>query len=196
MAKGATIYKSGLNVADMDRDYYAEHALTLALHPSETPERMMVRLLAFALFAHDDLAFGGGVSTREEPDLWRKDLTGAVRLWIALGHPDERDLRRACGKSPRVAVVCFAGRGSSLWWSQSSEALSRLENLTVLMLPADATRTLGGFAHRSMNWQCNIQDDTITMIDADAGGNEPGAADRIVELEVETLQGSRFSDSE
>ncbi|MEQ9363989.1 MAG: YaeQ family protein [Leptospirales bacterium] len=181
MAKGATIYKVDLNVADIDRGYYAEHALTLACHPSETEERMMVRLLAFALFAHDDLEFGGGVSTQGEPALWRKDLTGAVQLWVELGHPDERDLRRACGKSPEVVAICYAGRGSALWWSQNQADCGRLKNLTVLQLHADETRALGRMARRTMQIQCNIQDGAITIIDGD----------QMAHLDVEYLQGER-----
>src|SRR4051812_19401069 len=105
MASGATIYKADLQIADMDRQYYANHALTIACHPSETAERMMVRLLAFALFAHADLAFGRGLSAQDEPDLWRKDLTGAIDLWIDVGQPEERDVRRACNRARQVAVI-------------------------------------------------------------------------------------------
>ncbi|MCR9145150.1 MAG: YaeQ family protein [bacterium] len=183
MAKGATIYKIELNVADIDRDYYAEHSLTIALHPSETPERMLVRVLAFALFAHDDLSFGGGVSTQGEPALWHKDLTGAVQLWIELGHPDERDLRRACGKSPRVVAICYGGRASALWWSQNEADCGRLKNLAVLQLPSEATQRLGRMARRTMQIQCNIQDGAMTIIESEG--------DELLELELEWLQGER-----
>lgn len=185
MAKGATIYKADLNVADIDRDYYAEHALTLACHPSETEERMMVRLLAFALFAGDGLAFGGGVSTQDEPALWQKDLTGRVRLWIELGHPTERDLRRAAGKAERVAVLCYGGRGSSAWWANARKELERLKNLTVLSIPAPAAQDLGGMAERTMRLQCNIQDEVASII----------SGDHLVEVEIETLYGDRLADA-
>lgn len=181
MAKGATIFKADLSIADMDRDYYADHALTLACHPSETEERMMVRLLAFVLFADEALLFGGGVSTQGEPALWRKDLTGAIRLWLELGQQDERDLRRACGKAAQVVVLCHAGRGTSLWWSQSQAELNRLKNLTVLQIPAAAAQELAGLAQRTMQLQCNIQDEIVSII----GG------DQLVQVEVEALQGER-----
>ena len=93
MALKATIHKVQLQIADMDRHYYADHALTVAQHPSETDERMMVRLLAFALNADASLTFGRGVSTEGEPDLWRKDLTDAIEVWIQLGQPDESSRR-------------------------------------------------------------------------------------------------------
>ena len=86
----STIFKINLNVADMDRGYYADHALTVARHPSETSERMMVRVLAFALHASERLEFGKGISTDDEPALWERDLTGRITEWIEVGLPDER----------------------------------------------------------------------------------------------------------
>ena len=108
MALKATIFKADLQIADMDRHYYGDHALTIARHPSETDERMMVRLLAFALHAHDMLAFGRGLSADDEPDLWQKDLTGAIDLWIDVGQPDEKRMLKACGRSSRVVVYSTA----------------------------------------------------------------------------------------
>src|SRR5664279_1025335 len=104
MALKATIFRAELAVADLDRNYYGTHSLTLARHPSETDERMMVRLLAFALHADDALAFGRGLAAEDEADLVQKDLTGAIRLWIDVGLPDERSLRRAAGRAARVVV--------------------------------------------------------------------------------------------
>jgi len=161
MALKSTIFKAELQISDLDRHYYAAHALTLARHPSETDERMMVRLLAFALFAHERLEFGRGLSTEDEPALWRKDLTGAVELWIEVGLPDERDIRKACGKANRVAVLCYGGRGADLWWTQNREKLERLHNLEVLGLPAEAAQDLAALASRSMSLQCTIQDGQI-----------------------------------
>ena len=111
MAIKATIFKTELQVSDMDRGYYRDHTLTLARHPSETDERMMVRLLAFALHADEALLFGRGLSTDDEPDLWQKDLTGAVELWIDVGLPTEKDIRKACGRARQVVVYCYGGRG-------------------------------------------------------------------------------------
>jgi uncharacterized protein YaeQ len=158
MALKSTVFRAELQVSDLDRHYYAAHALTLARHPSETDERMMVRLLAFALFAGERLEFGRGLSTEDEPALWRKDLTGAVELWIEVGLPDERALRRACGRAERVAVLCYGGRGADLWWAQNRDRLERLRNLAVMLLPAPATQALAALARRSMSLQCTIQD--------------------------------------
>ena len=158
MALKSTVFRAELQVSDLDRHYYAAHALTLARHPSETDERMMVRLLAFALFAGERLEFGRGLSTEDQPALWRKDLTGAVELWIEVGLPDERALRRACGRAERVAVLCYGGRGADLWWAQNRDRLERLRNLAVMLLPAPATQALAALARRSMSLQCTIQD--------------------------------------
>jgi uncharacterized protein YaeQ len=98
MALKATVVKAELQVSDMDRHYYASHNLTLAQHPSETDERLMVRLLAFALNADERLEFGKGLSSDDEPDLWRRDYTGDIELWIDLGQPDESRIRKASGR--------------------------------------------------------------------------------------------------
>ena len=165
MALKSTVFKAELQVSDLDRHYYASHALTLARHPSETDERMMVRLLAFALFAHERLEFGRGLSAEDEPALWQKDLTGAIELWIEVGLPGERDLRKACGKAERIVVLSYGGRGADIWWEQSGGKLQRLGNLSVLSLPAEATQALAALADRGMHLQCTIQDGQAWLTD-------------------------------
>jgi uncharacterized protein YaeQ len=163
MAQRSTIYKAQLSVTDMDRGYYADHTLTLARHPSETEERLMVRLLAFALYADARLAFGRGLSTEDEPDLWRKDATGAIALWIDIGLPDERWVRRACGLAERVVVLAYGGRKSDLWWAQNALALARCANLDVRALSSNATAGLQQLAARTMNLACTVQDQRIWL---------------------------------
>ncbi|MDH4133687.1 MAG: YaeQ family protein [Gammaproteobacteria bacterium] len=165
MASNATIFKATLQIADMDRQYYADHALTVARHPSETDERMMVRLLAFVRHAHESLVFGRGLSAEDEPDLWRKDLTGVIELWIEVGQPEEKRLRRACNRAAQVVVYNYGGRGADLWWEQNREALGRQENLTVLNLPYESSRALAGLAQRSMLLQCTVQDGQVWLGD-------------------------------
>ena len=165
MALKATIFKAALQIADMDRHYYHDHGLTIARHPSETDERMMVRLLAFALNAHDDLAFGRGLSSDDEPALWRKDLTGAIALWIDVGTPDEKDIRKACGRAARVIVYSYGGRTADLWWEQNRNKLQRIANLTVINLPAAATQALATMSQRTMRLQCTIQDGQVWLAD-------------------------------
>lgn len=161
MALKSTIYKADLQVSNMDSNYYAAHSLTLAKHPSETDERLMVRLIAFALFASDTLAFGKGLSDDEEPDLWQKDLTGAIELWIEVGLPDERVLRKASGRSNQVVLLMYGGRSADIWWDQNNKALLKLNNLTVINLPE--TEELANTAARNMNMSCTIQDNELLV---------------------------------
>ena len=163
MALKATIFKTSLQVADMDRNHYADYPLTLARHPSETDERMMVRLLAFALHADELLVFGKGLSTDEAPDLCLKDLTGAIQLWINVGQPDERWLRKASGRARQVVAICYGGRVAEIWWEQNRAALERLQNLTVLQLAPDNTQSLAKLANRNMILQCTIQDGEVLI---------------------------------
>ena len=164
MALKATIHKADLQIADMERNYYKDHALTIARHPSENDERMMVRLLAFALNAHDRLAFGSSIGNDEEPDLWQKDLTGAIEVWIDVGLPDEKRVRRACGRAGRVFVYSY-GRGADLWWKQAGVSLSRSANLSVVHLPQDAVQAIAKLAARNMRLNCTIQDEQIWLAD-------------------------------
>ena len=166
MAIKSTIYKVDLQIADMDRNYYGQHSLTLAKHPSETDERLMVRLIAFALYADEYLVFGKGLSDDEEPDLWLKDLTGAIQLWIDVGLPTERDIRKACGRSKQVVVVLYGGRIADMWWTQYSKALLKNNNLTILNLPD--TQELTAAAERGLTMSCTIQDGQI-LVSHDTG---------------------------
>src|SRR5258706_2666994 len=153
MALKATILKAELHIADMERGYYHDHALTVARHPSETDERMMVRLLAFALNAHETLAFGAGLSSDDEPDLWRKDLTGGIETWIDVGLPDEKRIRRACGRADQVFVYSYGGHAAQLWWQQVGDKLAKSNKLTVIDLPQAGTPTPAQMAARQKQIQ-------------------------------------------
>lgn len=168
MAVKATIFKAELQISDMDRHYYQAHSLTLAQHPSETEERLMIRLLAFAHNASDALQFGRGISTDDEPDLWQKDLTGAIDLWIEVGQPDEQRIRKACGRSRQVRLYCFSGRSAAIWWDKNKSALERCRNLTVFEVPTGTSQALAGLASRNMQLQCLIQDGQLQIL-ADSG---------------------------
>jgi len=167
MALKATIFKAELQIADMDRNYYHEHELTIARHPSETDERMMVRLLAYALHADEALLFGKGLSADDEPDLWQKDLTGAIELWIDVGQPDEKRIRRACGRAGQVFVYSYGGHGAAIWWDQTGGKLERTRNLTVVSVPAAASQGLAKLARRNMQLNCTIQDEQVWLGDTE-----------------------------
>lgn len=166
MALGATIYKASLQIADMDSQYYGDHALTLAQHPSETVERLMVRLLAFILYASDSLEFGKGISSEDEPALWQKNLSGEIELWIDVGQPDENDLRKASKRAEQVVCLTY-GRNANLWWQKNRDKLTRLKNLSIIILPSSQTEALAKLAARTMQLQCNIQDGLVQIVSGD-----------------------------
>lgn len=171
MALKSTVCKAALSIADIDHGYYADHALTLARHPSETDERMMVRLLALALNAHElrdlcagdgTLAFGAGLSDPEDPDVWVRDYTGSVRLWVEVGQPDERPLFKACQKADVVRVYAFH-HAAEVWWKGLEGALARLDKLQVFRVPSQASQELARMAGRSMQLQATVQDGAVTL---------------------------------
>ncbi|WP_088284472.1 YaeQ family protein [Ideonella sp. A 288] len=162
MAIKSTIYKASLQIADMDRQVYGDHALTLALHPSETEERMMIRLLAFALHvpANDDrgmLQFARGLSDTEEPDLWQRDLTDQLIHWIEVGQPDDRRMSKACGRAERVTIYCYSS-SAHIWWAGLETKVTRLRNLEVWRIEAEQSQALTALAKRSMQLQVTTQD--------------------------------------
>jgi len=127
----------------------------------------MVRLLAFALHAHETPQFARGLAF-DEPDLWRKDLTGAIDLWIAVGQPDEQQMRRACGRARQVIVYTYSGRSAQVWWQKNGVGAARSRNLTVVDFATEATQALGRLAQQGMQLQCFIQDGDIQMLGDEA----------------------------
>ena len=174
MALKSTVFKASLQIADIDNGYYADHALTLARHPSETDERMMVRLAALALQAHKldsvckgdgTLAFGAGLSDPDEPDVWLRDFTGQTRLWVEVGQPEEKPLTRACGKADEVVLYCFS-HSADVWWRGMESKLSRPRNLSIWRIPAAASQSLSALAQRSMQLQATVQEGVLTLSDS------------------------------
>lgn len=164
MAIKATIYKADLSIADMDRNYYQEHSLTIARHPSETDERVMIRVLAYALHADPALAFTKDLFDVDEPALWLKDLTGAIDLWIEVGQPDEKRLLKAAGRAEKVIVYSYSAT-SSIWFKGIANKIERAKNVSVINIPADISAQLQKMASRSMALQCTIQDGQVWLTD-------------------------------
>lgn len=164
MAPNATIYRLELQASDMDRHYYAEHALTLAQHPSETPERLMARLIAFVLFADERLEFGRGLSNEEDPALWQRDYGGEIEHWIDLGQPDESRIRKACGRARQVTVVNYGGHAAELWWNRQAATLGKLKNLSVIELDPQAIEAALPLLERSMRLTSMIQDGELQLM--------------------------------
>ena len=163
MATKATIYKTLLNIANMDSHYYADHNLTMAKHPSETDLRLMVRLVAFILNADDELVFCKGISQEDEPDLWQKSLDGEIKLWIDLGQPDEKRIKKACGRSEKVIIYTYQEGMATSWWKQIKTSLTRFSNLQVIHLDIDGD--IEELAKRAMSLQANISDNELTLTD-------------------------------
>ena len=165
MAVGATIHKCNLNIANMDTHYYNEHTLTLAKHPSESDLRLMVRLVSFALNASESLEFTKGISQDDEPDLWVKSLGGDIELWIDIGQPEEKRLRKASGRSDAMCVYIYQEGSGQAWLKQNSKALKRFKNLSVIYLNIEGD--LEGLLERTMDLQCNISDGELTLINGE-----------------------------
>jgi uncharacterized protein YaeQ len=165
MATSATIFKAELIISDMDRNYYQTHMLTLARHPSETDERMMVRILAFALNADEHLTFTKGLSNDDEPDLWLKNFSDEIELWIDLGQPDERRMKKACGRARQVIVYCYNSRACDVWWGQMQHKVTRFKNLKIVKICDDVSRQLVDLTKRTMRLQCTVQDGTVWLAD-------------------------------
>ncbi|MBT5934951.1 YaeQ family protein [Sulfurimonas sp.] len=162
MATKSTINKTNLNIANMDTNYYAEHSLILAQHPSENDLRLMVRILAFIFNANEDLIFCKGIAQDDEPDLWQKNLSGDIELWVDLGQPDEKRIKKACGRSDKVIIYTYQEGMANSWFTQNKKLLNRLKNLSIVYLKIDGD--IEELCERSMSLQANISDNELNLI--------------------------------
>lgn len=166
MALSASIFKTNVQLSDMDRQHYSTYSLTLARHPSETDERMMARLIAFMRYADEGLVFTKGLSDTEEPDIWIKDLTGQTDLWIEVGAPTVKRIVSKSRQAKKIVVFGY-GRNAELWWKKSKADLEKVHNLEVVILPPELTESISLHVERSMEWQCLIQDRQMSLIGKD-----------------------------
>lgn len=160
MAIKPTILKAQLDISDMDRHHYESHTLAIARHSSETDERVMVRLLAYALNAHEFLSFSDGIDSADDPALWQKDLTGKIEVWIDVGQPDEKRILKACGRADEVVIYSYA-RSSATWWEQVAPKVERARNLSVIQIKDSPA--LAKLVERNMDFQCLIQEGQIFL---------------------------------
>ncbi|HEY3986201.1 YaeQ family protein [Cedecea sp.] len=167
MALKATIYKATVNVADLDRNRFMDSSLTLARHPSETQERMMLRLLAWIKYADERLEFTRGLSAEEEPEIWRKNDHLGIDLWVELGLPEERRVKKACSQAAEVALFTYNSRAAEIWWQQNQNRLSQFKNLSIWYLDDAQLAKLSEFGTRTMNLQATIQDGAIWLSDSE-----------------------------
>ncbi|MEE9412446.1 MAG: YaeQ family protein [Methylococcales bacterium] len=167
MALKSTIFKLELEVSDITQNLNQTYSLTIARHPSENDERMMVRILAFALHADQALSFTKGLSSEDEPALWKLDLTNHIETWIDQGQADEDRIRKACNRADQVFIYTYNQRSATVWWEQVKNKLTRFDNLTVIHLPDDISQSLARLAQRNMQLQCTIQDDQVWLGNSD-----------------------------
>lgn len=182
MALGSTIYRAELDISDLDRGYYATHSLTVARHPSETEGRMMLRLLAFCLWGSPTLKFIDGLSKDGEPALMDVDDTGWTSLWIELGAPTVKQLRKAAGKSGRVVVLAYGDDRVEPWWESNRADLEKVDKLAVFRVGDAEFETLAGLCRRHMRLSVTVQDQIVYVADA---------LGRNIELNVSTMKKSR-----
>jgi uncharacterized protein YaeQ len=164
MALKSTVYKADLHISNLNTDYYQQHVLTLAKHPSETDERLMVRILGFALYAQEGLQLGKGVSAEQEPALWQKDLTGEIELWIDIGLPEAKRVRKASGLAKKVVVIIYGKRNIEQWLTENEETFKKRNNINVLLLETKKTQELAALASRTMLLNCIIEGGQISLI--------------------------------
>ena len=163
MSSNATVFKATLQIADMNRSYYHDHLLTIARHSSETDERMMVRMLAFALHANDKLVFANGISENDEADIWQKNLIDNIEIWIDVGLPDEKFIKRACGRSGHVYIYTYGGRVADMWWEKSKAKLLQLENLSVTNISQPDSQAMALLSQRGMKLYYTINEGNILI---------------------------------
>ena len=179
MALKATIFKADISITDMDRNYYNEHNLTIARHPSENDARMMLRIVAFIVNAHEQLQFTKGLSDDEVPDIWQKDFSDVIELWIELGQPSEQRIKKGCNQSQQMMIYAYADNSFDAWWKKEQNSLRTRKNLSVFTLPESLSTTLASAVDRSMQMQVTVQDGQIWLTIESAGNSE------CIEVEIE-----------
>jgi len=158
MALKSTVFKFQLQIADLDRHYYADHVLTLARHPSETDIRLVARVLAFARVADEGFDMSSALCEPDEPDLCQRTLDGRIQRWIDVGQPDARRVLKAAGRADRVTLHPYGGSTSTIWWEGVRKELQRVRKLEVIAFPEPAVKALATGLERTSQWQITIQD--------------------------------------
>ncbi|MCP4598848.1 YaeQ family protein [Neptuniibacter sp.] len=176
MALKPTIYKATLNLVDMNRDIYTTEKLTLALHPSETQTRMMVRLLAYALNYDEDIQFTKGLSTADEPDLWIVRPDGSIPSWIEVGQASADRLRKGVSRADLVKLYAY-GSEVDIWWEKHGGAISALPKTEVFSFPSEQAESLSQLCDRNMELTITISENQLFV----------AAGDHQVEVELMSL---------
>jgi len=168
MAIKSTIFKADIEISNLDMHYYQSHQLTVSRHPSENDQRMMIRLLAFALHAGETLQFTKGLCAEDEPDLWQKSLSDEIEVWIDLGQPDEKRVRKACARANNVIIYTYNERSASKWLEKIQSKIIRFDHLSIYCIPDDAAAAMSLMSKRNMQLQYMIQDGEVTCSDGES----------------------------
>jgi len=177
LALNATIYKVHLELSDIDNSKYGTYPLTIALHPSETEERMLLRIVAFAINATENLQFTKGICADDEPDLWEKNLTGDIDHWIELGLLDEKRIKKACNRSKKVSLYTYGSGNVDTWWKHTENKLPKNCDLSVYRFICNSETPFEDLIARTFTLQCAIQEAAIMLF----------SGDNSIELSVEQL---------
>jgi len=163
MALKPTIYKLSIAISDFNRDYYDTVNLTVALHPSETLERMVARIVAYCLNAQENIIFTKGLSNIEEPDIWVKTLDDLVTLWIEVGEPAPDRIKKSSRLAPEVKIYSFNSK-SDTWWNQSKSKVNQFKNVKFYQFDWQQITELATFVERTMDWSLSISGDTVYIV--------------------------------
>ncbi len=168
MALGAQIFKANINLANLNANYYEDLSLTIALHPSETKERMMFRLIALLVSHQEYLEFTNGLDNPDLPDIWQKDLCGDIEHWIELGQPDEKKIKKACGRSKKVSIFTYDEFKAEPWLEKNQEKLKSNKKINIYNLrKVEESNLLIDLVKRSMNLTCMIEENNIFLSNDD-----------------------------
>lgn len=163
MALQATPYKIEMNLTDMDRHVYETLRFTVARHPSETEERLAVRLIAYALFYKEHLSFGRGLSDVDEPALWEKSLDDRVLHWIEVGQPDSERMTWCSRRTERFSLVAYGNL--RVWQTKELDPVRSLKNINVVGIEQGALEALAQDLPRSLNWSLMISEGELFITD-------------------------------
>ena len=157
LALSATIYNLDITLADVDRGVYQELALRVACHPSESPEYLVARVLAYCLEYAEGIVFGRGISEPDDPPIAVRDLTGALRAWIEIGSPDAARLHKASKLAPRVAI--YTHKDPRILLRQlAGERIHRAEALEIYSIDRDLIDGLVALLDRRTRLTLSVTD--------------------------------------
>jgi len=159
-----TIYKFRISLSDINRNYYDTLNLTLAQHPSETTERMMVRVLVYCINAEENLSFTKGLSAIDEPDLWIRTLDEQTALWIDVGEPAVERVKKASRVAQQVKVYSFNSK-SDVWWEQGESKFRQL-NASYYRFDWESVKSLAALLTRTMDISVTITGDSAYVASA------------------------------